>query len=207
MNQFDAAYIGGEFGKIGLRCKTLVRAYLIGGCAMSFRGLKETTKDADVVFKARGEYAAFCGALFGAQYFETTSVTGEHDKLESIKMYENRQGFHLDLFVGKVCGKMHLSDAMVKRAQAFKKYGVLEVYLLSKEDVFLFKALASESRTRDLADLKLLYEGLDWNVIRQELASQKLSKQLSLHVARRLEAFQNEYQLDVPLLSELKKTS
>ena len=206
MTQFDADYIDEEFEEIGKRCKAAVRAYLIGGCAMSFRKLKETTKDADVVFDSRREYLAFCGALFGAQYVETASVTGEHDKLESIKMYENAKGFHLDLFVKKVCGKMHLSSAMMKRAELHKRHGNLEVFLLSKEDVFLFKTLASESRTRDLIDLELLYKNLDWKAIKDELASQKLSKRLTAHVCRRLEDFKTQYNMDVPLLEELQKT-
>ena len=42
--QFDAPYIDMELGKIGTRIRKPISVYLIGGCAMSFRNLKESTK-------------------------------------------------------------------------------------------------------------------------------------------------------------------
>ena len=48
--QFDASYIDHELNNIGSRIQRQVSIYLIGGCAMSFRNLKETTKDIDIVF-------------------------------------------------------------------------------------------------------------------------------------------------------------
>lgn len=203
--QFDAKYIDTELEKIGTRIKKPISIYLIGGCAMSFRKLKETTKDIDIVFKNKDDYGLFCDALFGAQYHEPYTIKSEHEKLEATKMFENKDGFHLDLFIKKVVGKLELSDSMVKRAEPFKSYGNLSVYLLSKADVFLFKGLASEGRKRDLPDMQVLYPNLNWKVIEDELASQTLSKELVGLFVRRLEEFRDTYRLDVPILSRLKK--
>lgn len=202
---FDAKYIDSELGNIGVRIKKPVSIYLIGGCAMSFRKLKESTKDVDIVFKDGRDYEVFCDALFGAQYHEPYVITNEHEKLETTKMFENKDGFHLDLFVKKVVGKLELSKEMMARAEKFKSYGNLSVFLLSKEDVFLFKGMASEGRKRDLPDMQVLYPNLNWKVIESELASQDLAGDLIELFVRRLEEFRDTYRLDVPILAKLRR--
>ena len=120
-------------------------------------------------------------------------------------MFENKDGFHLDLFIGRVVGKLALSESMISRAELFKAYSNLFVYLVSREDIFLFKGLASEGRKRDLPDLQVLYPNLNWKIIEDELNSQSLGDDLRALFIRRLEAFSQAYQLEVPILSRLKK--
>lgn len=172
---------------------------------MSFRRLKESTKDIDIVFKDKKDYDLFCDALFGAQYYQQYVMKTEHEKLEAAKMFENKDGFHLDLFVKKVIGKLELSDKMMARAELFRSYGNLSVYLLSREDIFLFKGLASEGRKRDLPDMRMLYPDLDWKAIEDELASQALAADLIGLFVRRLEEFRDTYRLDVPILARLRR--
>jgi len=203
--EFNAEYVDQELGNIGIRIKKKIDIYLIGGVAMSFRKLKETTKDIDIVFKNKEDYLIFKDALFGAQYHEPVIVKREYGHLDTMKMYENKDGFHLDIFVGHVLGKLDLSPSMMKRAELYKKYNNLTVYLISKEDIFLFKGLASEGRTRDLDDMRLLYPNLDWSAIKQELKSQKRSNELTSWFILRLEEFSKTYKLDVPILTELKR--
>lgn len=203
--EFNANYVDQELENIGIRIKKQISVYLIGGVAMSFRKLKETTKDIDIVFKNKGDYLIFKGALFGAQYHEPIVIKSEYEHLDTMKMYENKDGFHLDLFVGHVLRKLDLSQSMIKRAELYKKYGNLTVYLISKEDIFLFKGLASEGRTRDIDDMRILYPNLNWNIIKQELNSQKRSKELIGRFVVRLEEFNRIHKLDVPILNELKK--
>lgn len=204
--QFDAGYIDSELNKIGVRVKKSLDIYLIGGCAMSFRHLKEFTKDVDIVFKNEADYTIFCDALFGAEYHEPFPIKFEHANLKATKMYENKNEFHLDLFVKQIIGKLILSKSMIKRAELYKKYGNLAVYLISKEDIFLFKGLASEGRKRDLPDMQIIHSGLRWDIIENELTSQKLSTELKELFVRRLEEFSKLYKLDVPILKKLKKS-
>jgi hypothetical protein len=204
-DQFNAGYIDAELNRIGARIKKPSEIYLIGGCAMSFRGLKEFTKDVDIVFKNEKDHESFCEALFGAQYHEPFTVKTEHEHLKAKRMFENKDGFHLDLFVKQVVGKLVLSESMAGRAELYRQYGNLGVYLLSKEDIFLFKGLASEGRKRDLPDMQVLYPGLDWKVIERELDSQELSQELKAMFVRRLEEFSRVYELDVPILGRLRK--
>ncbi len=207
MGQFDANYIQNELGEIGKRIRKPVKIYLIGGCALSFRGLKETTKDMDIVFRTDEEFEAFCDALFGAQYAPSIlgNIIDEYGKLQAKRMFENKDGFHLDLFVGSVMGKMRLTSGIEERSGLYGKYGSLEVFLVSKEDVFLFKSLASASRKRDLDDMRALYPNLDWKVMGSELKKQGLEAGLRELMVERLEEFGKKYELDVPLLKELKK--
>jgi hypothetical protein len=204
---FDSNYIEKELSKIGLRVNKQLKIYLIGGCAMSFRKLKETTKDIDVVVQNKNDFLILSDALFGAQYHQPFEIKIEHEKLEPMKVYENKDGFHMDLFVERVVKKLQLSDSMINRATLYKKYGKLSVYLLSVEDIFLFKGLASEERHRDISDMQILYPRLRWKQILDELNSQKLSNELVALFARRLEVFNKLYLLDVPILQELKKKS
>ncbi len=202
---FDAKYIDAELDKTGSRIKRPISIYLIGGCAMSLRGLKESTKDIDIVFKDDKDCELFCDAMFGAEYHQPYAMKSEHEKLQAAKMFENKDGFHLDLFVKKVIGKLELSKGMITRADLFKSYGDLSVYLLSREDVFLFKGLASEGRKRDLPDMRVLYPNLDWKAIEEELASQRLAADLTGLFVRRLAEFRDTYKLDVPILAKLQK--
>ncbi len=207
MEQFDAKYIDKELGEIGRRVKKQIDIYLIGGCAMSFRGLKESTKDVDIVLRDAKSFEAFCDALFGAQYAdaELVKIIGEYRNLEAAKMFENKDKFHLDLFVGRVCGKMKLSDAMAGRAEFYRTYGHMSIYLIAKEDIFLFKSLASEGRKRDLDDMRVIYPNLDWKTMEKELEAQRFEKELLEHMVKRFEEFRRVHDLDVPILASIKK--
>ena len=202
---FDAGYIDNELQKIGARARKRMDIYLIGGCAMSFRNLKESTKDIDIVFANKEDYEEFCETLSWAQYFEKVKNSTEYIPLYANKMVENKDGFHLDLFVVKVCGKLNLSKGMISRAEKFRQYGNITVHLISKEDIFLFKSLASEGRKRDLDDMRVIYPNLDWNIIFEELVSQKLEDGDIIHIIKRLKEFNAKFELDVPLISKLRK--
>ncbi|MFA6530980.1 MAG: DUF6036 family nucleotidyltransferase [Candidatus Micrarchaeia archaeon] len=202
--QFDASYIDEELQKIGTRVKKPLNIYLIGGCAMSFRKLKETTRDVDMVLRNKEDLQILSDALLMAQYYSPFQIKVEHEKLEPMKVYENKDEFHLDLFIEKIVGKLYLSESMISRAELHKIYGKLSVYLLSKEDIFLFKGLASEGRKRDLPDMERLYPRMDWKIIENELEGQKLSAELKGLLKRRLEEFSKVYRLDVPLLKKIK---
>lgn len=202
---FDAEYIDKELRTIAGHLRLKVRIYLIGGCAMSFRGIKESTKDIDVVFRTEREYRAFCDALMRSGYEEFVKMIDEYGCLQAMKMCENKDGFHFDLFLMEVCKKLNLSKSMAGRAEPYNGYGVLSVFLVSKEDIFLFKSLASEGRKRDLDDMKSLYPNLDWNVMLREIKSQRLSDGNVRSIIERFEEFKRVYELDVPILTKLKE--
>lgn len=200
--QFRPECIREAFAKIGAKAGKPLSVYLIGGCSMPLRGIKESTKDVDMVFRTKKDFDCFCEAAGWAQFLRVADVEGEYAGLVANRILRNRDGLTLDLFVARVLGKLALSKAMVGRAELHGEYGKLKIFLLGREDIFLFKALASESRKRDLSDMSALYPGLDWDTILGELESQELSSELNAHFVRRLSAFSQEYRLDVPKLGK-----
>jgi DNA polymerase/3'-5' exonuclease PolX len=90
--EFDAKNVEKELNEIGKRIRKPVDIYLIGGAAMSLRRFKETTKDIDIVFVNDDDYIIFKDALFGAQYHEPVTIRSEYENLETMKMYENKDG-------------------------------------------------------------------------------------------------------------------
>lgn len=49
--RFDSAYIRSELERIGQQLDAPLTVFLIGGGAMAFRGLKDTTKDIDLIVR------------------------------------------------------------------------------------------------------------------------------------------------------------
>ncbi|NJE12843.1 hypothetical protein [Thermococcus sp. LS2] len=57
--------------------------------------------------------------------------------------------------------------------EGFESHEFFEVYLVSKEDIFLFKSVTSMERVRDIEDLIALVEtGLDYEIVIQEIENQ-----------------------------------
>lgn len=105
----------------------------------------------------------------------------------------------IDLFLGSVCHTLKMSKGMVSRSAEYLKYGNLRNRVCSKEDIFLFKALAG--RPRDIEDMhRLARIGLDWDVIVGELQAQRRnldSTDINL-LKRSLEALNTAYGITAP---------
>jgi len=153
----------------GNTIKRPVSIYLIGGCAMSFRGLKDETKDIDMISLNQSDLNAISHALLSSGYHQDTDL--EEFYLSAIMVFTKGDG-RIDLFLREVCKRLILSDEMVKRATLHKKYGKLSVYLASNEDIFLFKSITD--REKDIEDcIMLLNRALDKNIIIDEMERQK----------------------------------
>ena len=61
--RFDSEYIRSELERISDHLETPLTVYLIGGGSMSFRNLKETTKDIDLVVTDGGCTSAVAGGV------------------------------------------------------------------------------------------------------------------------------------------------
>ncbi|MGA3061394.1 MAG: hypothetical protein ABSD92_13650 [Candidatus Bathyarchaeia archaeon] len=46
---FDKNYLKQEFDKLNTKTSRTITLFLIGGCAMAFYGLKDATKDIDII--------------------------------------------------------------------------------------------------------------------------------------------------------------
>jgi len=170
---FTKDYLKREFDKLNAETKHKLTLFLIGGGAIAFYGLKDATKDIDVILTSTNALDNLKAALQTLGYKEPNpiSITRAYNKMETNALLENQDGFRWDLFISKVCNALRLSAAMKQRSNQLYKGDRLCVQVASKEDIFLFKGITE--READLEDMRILAEsGLNWDLINQECQSQ-----------------------------------
>ena len=176
--------------------ETVINLYLIGGGNMALRKIKEATKDIDVVIENNRAYQLFHAILTNVQVYSDPNVDSASQRVVYVKEEPNLkytkslgamavykkidpkdQDFNLDVFVKRVGRKLYLSNTMKNRAtlvRELRSLKVLRVYLVSKEDIFLFKGVTSVERERDIDDMKRLIEsGLKFSTVISELQRQR----------------------------------
>lgn len=170
---FDKNYLNQEFAELNTKTTRSLTLFLIGGGAMAFYGLKEATKDVDIILTNPDALDNLKTALqaIGYKELELVLMTRAYNKMQASVILENEKGFRWDLFVNKVCNALTLSCTMKQRSTQLYEGDRLSVFIASKEDVFLLKGITE--READLEDMRLLAEsGLNWAVINQECQSQ-----------------------------------
>ena len=169
--RFDGEYIESELERIGEAIETPLSVYLIGGGAMAFRDLKNTTKDIDLVVTDGDDLQRLQAVLLANGYEIVKDPGEEYDELGAQRILENDDGCRIDVFNQQVIDKLVLSDGMRRRSERYLDAGRLSVELVSAEDIFLFKAVAG--RTDDIEDMfALVQTALDFDVIEDELERQ-----------------------------------
>lgn len=170
-NRFDRDYIEQELRRIAEHLRTAVDAHLIGGGAMSLRNLKDTTKDIDLVVSNEEAYGRLLATLRELGYEEQTNLGDEYTELGARHCVRNEDGCQLDLFHRQIADKLFFSEGMENRSEEFLSTERLSVGLVSREDIFLFKAVAE--RPDDISDMATLVQTrLDFEVIEQEIQRQ-----------------------------------
>jgi hypothetical protein len=172
---FDKKYIFNELDKLSLKISIPLKLTIIGGLGLMHFGLKEATKDVDVIVQKPSELKALVSSLESLGYHPPNSVqiSRPYRKMEANKILENDDGFRWDIFLGQVCRALVFSKEMMTRASVLYQKNLLKVLLASKEDLFLFKGITE--READLDDMRLLAEsGLNWNMIEQECRNQTI---------------------------------
>lgn len=169
--RFDGEYIESELRRVGSQLETELTVYLIGGGAMAFRSLKETTKDIDLIVTDGDDLRVLQAVLLDNGYDVVKEPGEEYDDLGAQRILENDDGCRIDIFNRQVVDKLVLSEGMCRRSEAYLDAGGLSVALVSSEDIFLFKSVAG--RTDDIEDMfSLVQTELDFDVIEDELEQQ-----------------------------------
>jgi len=171
MKNFDRSYIEKQLEIIDSFLHKPIKLYIIGGGAMGFYDLKTATKDIDVIVTTENEARSLLKALQASKYKNIEKIDQIYMKMKTRAVIENIDGFRWDIFVNIVCGGLTLSKEMISRAQLFKKFKHITAYLISPEDIFIFKAVTS--RPRDREDMFTLFtHGLDIKIIKDEIRRQ-----------------------------------
>ncbi|PIO02650.1 hypothetical protein COX85_02220 [Candidatus Micrarchaeota archaeon CG_4_10_14_0_2_um_filter_55_9] len=208
MKQFTSKELLEELREVGESLSTRVTAYLIGGCSMSLRGLKDSTKDVDLVFADKQELNAFSEALEARGYEKYLEVNGEYEQLGTEVIYRKKGAAGFDLFLKTVCRALRLSKGMRKRAKLLGETGKLAVFLCSEEDVFLFKSITE--RPQDVDDMAALLESkreeFDWEAFKKEVEEQSRDyPNLSILASNKLSELKEKHELKAPIESWLIK--
>lgn len=156
-----------------------VGVYLLGGSAMTVRGLKEQTKDIDLALGVGSEFEHVYQAL-KAQGFNATDVPTEsfEDVGTTVELDHAERELRIDLFERQVVGKVWITDRMHDRAAEFWTGNHATVFVLSDEDMFLLKAVSggdpASGRRRDIDDMRTYAQrGLDYETVLTEIDEQR----------------------------------
>lgn len=191
-----------ELDRIGSNLKRRIKIFLIGGCSMVLRGYKLATKDIDVVFTSPSDIKDFADILKGLGFQEIIELPKEYKTLGTSAIFRDVKGFQFDLFHRQVCRGLEITERMEERAEFYRTFGNLEVYIMAPEDIFLFKGITE--READLLDMRSLQErGLDWDVIKKECILQEKRRIWEYFLVYRLEELKSRFGIEAPIIKEL----
>ncbi|MEF8826554.1 MAG: helix-turn-helix domain-containing protein [Halapricum sp.] len=191
--------------ELGERLETAVDVYLLGGGNLILRGLKDSTKDVDLVVEDGQTFFALAESLRDLGYEERGDLEAAYTQLDPSIVLE-KEGFpRWDIFVETVAGQLQLTEAMIERCDQSFEYGNLHVHLLSLTDIFLFKSITE--REGDLEDVALIAKQaeLDWDGIFQEIKTQedRTGRFFSFAVLDTLDVLEARHDIVAPITDRL----
>jgi len=157
------------FSLIGRTLKNKVECYAVGGTALMFLGLKETTKDVDLLFKKNEDYENLRKALhnLGAKESKTNIINPE--KVSSIITLGNAR---FDLFFEHLI-HFRLTESIIARIKESHEFSNLSIKIISPEDIILFKSMADRESDRIDVNEIIKKMNINWKMILEEVKEQK----------------------------------
>ena len=154
---------------LGERLAEPVQFLVIGGAAMLEYGLKDVTKDIDLVCRDAAGKARLLESAKSLG-FEVFGPVKRHARLGLDRVAI--KGEHtLDIFAGRVSYDFGLSETMWQRGKATRILGKAEMRYAAHEDIFSLKLIAN--RPRDIEDCVALASAkMDFEAIYSEIESQ-----------------------------------
>ena|SRR3989344_1140697 len=170
---FNKYELEGLLVNAGSNIEKPIKIYMIGGCALSFKGLKPSTKDIDIIVTSKPDFNVINKAMLKSGFKSMTERESEF-YATALAVYMKEES-RIDVFLKQVGKMLVLTESMMKRSEKYKSYDKLAVYLVSNEDIFLFKAMTS--REGDIADCdRIMRERIDYGVIFKEIVAQSKDK-------------------------------
>ncbi|MGV8176606.1 MAG: DUF6036 family nucleotidyltransferase [Candidatus Bilamarchaeaceae archaeon] len=178
-------------------------AFMLGGGAMCFRDQKNATKDLDLVFRNDHDAGEFCRCARKAGFTKPENVGDVYELMDAYGILERPDGFRLDIFSKVVCRALELSGGMEKRAEMLGDYGSLRVWLVSNEDVVLFKGITERPRDADDIASVIRSANIDWRIVLEECKSQsKMLKWYGL-LYNKFAHIEEKHGIAAPIMEEL----
>ncbi len=202
---FGRDYLAGVFGRIGSGLEAKVSAFVLGGGAMCFRNQKTGTKDIDLVFRNGTEARRFVKCALKERFAKPSSLGNAYRMMKAFDILEDADGFRLDIFSKAVCGALRLSRDMTARAERFGTFGKLEIFLVSNEDVVLFKGITERERDADDIAAVIRASKIDWSIILQECIAQSKATPWYGLLYNKLVDIEEKHGITVPIAKEVLK--
>ena len=184
-----------------------IKVYAIGGTAMMFKGIKNSTLDIDIVFDKIDDRKEFMNALrkLGCKDSDVTLVYGLKNHTPLMLEFKNCR---FDMFMNKIITST-FSDTMKERAKQTHEFGNLIIKVADQHDLIIMKSVTS--RTKDLEDIIAIVNKnqIDWNVLIKEAKKQvELGNEIAIMtLGEKLEKLMDKKVIDVPknILDEIWK--
>jgi len=176
-----------------------ITVYAIGGTAMMFHGLKDTTLDVDLVFENTESRDVFKTALLALGYKKMDSVLVYGKKKNHPEMFTlGKERF--DLFVGDVIDFV-FSKQMQERAAATHQFEkTLMLKIADPHDIILMKCATDRLKDKDDARKIIESRPITWNILIEEAKNQViLGRETAVFdLGDFLEHLKNQMQVTIP---------
>jgi hypothetical protein len=143
--------------------------YLIGGENLRIKGIKNNTKDCDLVVTNNSSFETIVNALENLGYILRGKNRQLEDRfgIEPSALLKHPSLIPVDIFTTTVARKLYLSDTITQRAriEEFGRKHKLRLGILQNEDIFLLKCVTA--REHDIHDMTTLVSNrnFDWNIV------------------------------------------
>ena len=195
---------------IAKKLKREIVVYAVGGTAMMFHGIKDTTKDIDLVFNDEKERAVFEEAAISQGYkeFDPIVVYGVEKENKPVMLARKKgEAERFDLFTNHVIS-FFFSENMKKRAENVVEFGgKLILKIADVHDLILMKC--ATDRQKDAEDVQTIIETnkINWKIVIEEAKHQvALGKHSAVFdLGEFLEKLKDDLKADIPseVISEI----
>ncbi|MDO8460044.1 MAG: hypothetical protein Q7S74_02975 [Nanoarchaeota archaeon] len=175
-----------------------LQVYAIGGTAMMFMGIKNSTLDIDFVFDKKNDREEFMDTLrkLGAKGSDVTLVYGLKNNTPLMLEFDNCR---FDMFMNKIITS-NFSEAMKERAKEVHEFGNLIVRVADPSDIIIMKS--ATSREKDSEDIIAIINKshINWDVIVEESKEQvRLGNEIAIMgLGEKLEKLTNLKVITIP---------
>jgi hypothetical protein len=199
------------FQEFGNNLANSIQIFIIGGAAMQYYNLKDSTKDIDIVCINQEERATLIESSLKSG-FELTLPEKRHKNLDGLGRIAVRGPHTVDIFAETITGSYKLTSAMRKRAAPTKLFNLLEAKYTSVEDIFIMKLIAN--RKNDIEDCaKIVMNGLDFDIVYEEIKSQFNTDDGNdngiwvTYIDQSIDELYELYHVDVPIAEKISALS
>jgi len=184
---------------IAKRLKKKIIVYAIGGTAMMFLGMKDSTLDIDLVFDNEEDRDIFkeVAKNIGYKEMDTIRVYGTKKNHPEMLVLKDER---FDLFVNDVIDFI-FSDEMKKRTEITLDFeDKLILKIANHNDIILMKCATDRQKDKDDVQRIIKLKGADWDLIIEEIKNQvKLGKESAfLELGYFLEHLKYKMKMNIP---------